>query len=226
MTLKEKHHQIFIIIIIVCDIIIKIQEEFKQNNLSGNWLLALLWHYSILKRLLIGKIGSDKNIFEKKTISIIIYEKERKQMCKMFNCRQCCSQWRLWIRPIAMGVYVLFVVIVLPWLIFNSVKDGFSRKEQLTLISGLFVLTAIPISIWHITQHIFHYTRPILQKHIIRILWMVPIYALNAVNERKNLFLLKQIKTFSIFIVARFAVPTSHHLHGQCTWMLRSLCHL
>lgn len=67
-------------------------------------------------------------------------------------------------------------------LIINTVKDGFTKKDQLVLIGGLFVLTALPICIWHIMQHIIHFTKPILQKPIIRILWMVPIYALNAVS--------------------------------------------
>lgn len=92
----------------------------------------------------------------------------------------CCLRWRVWSRPLMVLVYVLFVVAVVPLLIVNSVKDGFTRKDQLILIGGLFVLSAVPISIWQITQHIVHFTTPILQKHIIRILWMVPIYALNA----------------------------------------------
>lgn len=63
-----------------------------------------------------------------------------------------------------------------------SVRDGFTRKDQLILIGGLFVLTAIPMSVWHISQHIIHFTKPVLQKPIIRVLWMVPIYASNAVG--------------------------------------------
>jgi len=39
---------------------------------------------------------------------------------------------------------------------------------------------ALPISFWDITQHLAHFTKPYLQKHIVRILWMVPIYAVNA----------------------------------------------
>ncbi|XP_055598013.1 transmembrane protein 184C [Uranotaenia lowii] len=91
-----------------------------------------------------------------------------------------CAQWRAWILPLLVLVYALFVIIVVPLLIVNSVKDGFTRKDQLILIGGLFVISALPVSIWQITQHIVHFTKPILQKHIIRILWMVPIYALNA----------------------------------------------
>ncbi|XP_035283280.1 transmembrane protein 184C isoform X2 [Anguilla anguilla] len=38
----------------------------------------------------------------------------------------------------------------------------------------------IPISLWGILQHLVHYTQPELQKPIIRILWMVPIYSLDS----------------------------------------------
>lgn len=91
-------------------------------------------------------------------------------------------------RPLIIAVYVLFVLIFVPLLIVNSVKDGFKRNDQLILIGGLFVLTAIPVSIWHIVQHMNHFTKPVLQMHIVRILWMVPIYALNAVSKMAYLY--------------------------------------
>lgn len=97
--------------------------------------------------------------------------------------KPCCQRWHLWVRPLIITLYVLFVLIVVPLLIVNAVKeDGFNRNDQLVLIGGLFVLTAIPVSIWHIVQHMNHFTKPVLQMHIVRILWMVPIYALNAVS--------------------------------------------
>ncbi|XP_001963021.3 transmembrane protein 184C isoform X2 [Drosophila ananassae] len=100
-------------------------------------------------------------------------------MCGM-DVRRFCEDWRIWIRPLLIVTYAIFAIIVVPLLIVNSVKDGFQRNDQLILIGGLFVLSAVPVSIWHIIQHVIHFTKPILQKHIIRILWMVPIYALNA----------------------------------------------
>ncbi|KAL0884110.1 hypothetical protein ABMA27_016129 [Loxostege sticticalis] len=89
------------------------------------------------------------------------------------------SQWRLWIRPFLVAFYVIVIVVIVPILIVRSVNNGF-EKEEAALVGGGFVLLALPISIWQITQHIVHYTKPSLQKHIIRVLWMVPIYALNA----------------------------------------------
>ncbi|XP_064123624.1 transmembrane protein 184C isoform X2 [Loxodonta africana] len=47
-------------------------------------------------------------------------------------------------------------------------------------IAGIFLLLTIPISLWVILQHLVHYTQPELQKPIIRILWMVPIYSLDS----------------------------------------------
>lgn len=105
-----------------------------------------------------------------------------KIMCGSSKLEDFCLRWRMYIRPICISIYILFVLIVVPYIITNSVKDGFAQKDQLILIGGLFVLTAIPVSVWHISQHIAHFTRPILQKHIIRILWMVPIYAFNSVS--------------------------------------------
>ncbi|KAF9409332.1 hypothetical protein HW555_011276 [Spodoptera exigua] len=89
-------------------------------------------------------------------------------------------QWRLWIRPFLIALYVVFIIVLVPILIAHSINNGFKKSDQGSLVGGGFVLLAVPISIWQITQHVVHYTKPILQKHIIRILWMVPIYALNA----------------------------------------------
>ncbi|XP_013185709.1 transmembrane protein 184C [Amyelois transitella] len=90
------------------------------------------------------------------------------------------TQWRLWIRPFLIGLYAILIVALVPALVARSIKNGFTKADQLSLVAGGFVLLALPISVWQIIQHVVHYTKPSLQKHIIRILWMVPIYALNA----------------------------------------------
>jgi hypothetical protein len=38
----------------------------------------------------------------------------------------------------------------------------------------------VPISIYGIHMHLAHHSKPHVQRHVIRVLWMVPIYALNA----------------------------------------------
>lgn len=47
-------------------------------------------------------------------------------------------------------------------------------------IAGVSAWFALFLSIWEVCQHLANYTKPYLQKYIIRILWMVPIYAFNA----------------------------------------------
>uniref|UniRef100_A0A182W7A1 Organic solute transporter ostalpha n=1 Tax=Anopheles minimus TaxID=112268 RepID=A0A182W7A1_9DIPT len=119
-----------------------------------------------------------------------------------------CIHWRMWLRPLLVVLYVLFVIIVVPLLIADSVKDGFTRKGQLILIGGLFVLCAIPISIWQIAQHTIHYTQPQLQRHIIRILWMVPIYALNAllclVYPSKSIYMDSIRECYEAYVIYNF----------------------
>lgn len=137
-------------------------------------------------------------------------------MCATARWKQFCLQWRLWVHPIMLSCYVIFVVIVVPMLIVNSLKDGFSRKDQLILVGGLFVLTAIPFSVYHICQHIVHFTKPILQKHIIRILWMVPIYALNAVSCEVLLYL----AGFIYLIIYLFSGWGSYSQSIRYTWIV------
>jgi hypothetical protein len=67
-----------------------------------------------------------------------------------------------------MTVYALVIVVLLPILVVNAVNNGFTKSDQGSLIGGVFVMMALPISLWEITQHMVYYTKPSLQKHIIR----------------------------------------------------------
>ena len=51
---------------------------------------------------------------------------------------------------------------------------------QAWLIAGLFVLLAVPVTIYEVAMHLEYFSRPRLQIYVIRILWMVPIYAVDA----------------------------------------------
>lgn len=46
------------------------------------------------------------------------------------------------------------------------------------ILSAIFALIATLVSSWLILQHARHYSRPSEQKHIVRILFMVPIYSI------------------------------------------------
>ncbi|CAG9832308.1 unnamed protein product [Diabrotica balteata] len=95
-------------------------------------------------------------------------------------CIECFSRWRLWIRPLFILLYALAALVFVPLFLVKSLEDGFNKHDQEILIGGIFVWVAIPLSFWEIIQHVIHYVQPRLQKHVIRILWMVPIYAINA----------------------------------------------
>lgn len=87
---------------------------------------------------------------------IINKETVKKKMCKN-NCVSVCSSWQQWIKAILILLYTIFVLIVVPWLIVYTVKDGFTKKDQLILVGGLFVLTSVPFCIWHILQVWWHF---------------------------------------------------------------------
>ena len=51
---------------------------------------------------------------------------------------------------------------------------------QAWFVAAIFVLLAIPVTIYEVAMHLEYFSRPALQIHVIRILWMVPIYAMDA----------------------------------------------
>uniref|UniRef100_A0A7N6BL44 Transmembrane protein 184C n=1 Tax=Anabas testudineus TaxID=64144 RepID=A0A7N6BL44_ANATE len=92
-----------------------------------------------------------------------------------------CGNWRSWIRPLVVVLYILLLLcVLLPLCIWELQKSGVGTHKKAWFIAGIFVFMTIPISLWGILQHLVHYTQPELQKPIIRILWMVPIYSLDS----------------------------------------------
>ena len=68
----------------------------------------------------------------------------------------------------------------------NKQMDDLNQKVEsnhnLTLIqmAGTFTLLACLITLYHMTTHLRNYNEPIVQKRIVTILWMCPIYAVTA----------------------------------------------
>ncbi|XP_028638639.1 transmembrane protein 184C isoform X2 [Grammomys surdaster] len=90
------------------------------------------------------------------------------------------NNWRRWIRLLLVFLYASALLVSVPVCIweFQKMKVGIHTKAW--FIAGIFLLLTIPMSLWGILQHLVHYTQPELQKPIIRILWMVPIYSLDS----------------------------------------------
>ncbi|KAK0052453.1 transmembrane protein 184C [Biomphalaria pfeifferi] len=96
------------------------------------------------------------------------------------DCASFISRWKKWIRFAVIIIYIILLVIAVPLCIWELEQNKAPDHVQAWFIGGMFVLMALPISFWGILQHVINYTTPYLQRHIIRILWMVPVYALNA----------------------------------------------
>ncbi|KAL5342890.1 organic solute transporter Ostalpha-domain-containing protein [Aspergillus crustosus] len=58
--------------------------------------------------------------------------------------------------------------------------NGLTFHELCLIVIGAFALVAGFVSFYLIMRHATHYSKPVEQRHIIRILWMIPIYALVA----------------------------------------------
>lgn len=88
--------------------------------------------------------------------------------------------WRSWIRPVVLAIYIILLLVTVPLVAVHLEWNKTKAKKESWLIAMIFVIFTIPISFWTILQHLIYYTQPELQKHIIRILWMVPIYSIDS----------------------------------------------
>nr|CAD7197305.1 unnamed protein product [Timema douglasi] len=134
-------------------------------------------------------------------------------------CADILQKWRLWIRPVVLVVYGLIILVLIPIIVVNTLRNGFKKEDQGALIGGIFVMMALPISFWGITQHMVHYTKPSLQKHIIRILWMVPIYALNAwlglVFPEQSIYVDSLRECYEAYVIYNFMVYLLNYLNSE-----------
>ena len=71
------------------------------------------------------------------------------------------------------------IVIALPFVSYDMIKSGYKTLTIAWFIAFVFVALSLPITLYEVTQHLENYRAPRLQRHVIRILWMVPIYAVD-----------------------------------------------
>lgn len=86
---------------------------------------------------------------------------------------------RRWFR-ILWCLLAVGLLVALPVMIIEFKKSNWSVKYQAWFISGMFVLMALPVSIYEVAMHLEYFSRPKLQIRVIRILWMVPVYAVDS----------------------------------------------
>jgi len=59
----------------------------------------------------------------------------------------------------------------------TSGSEFWFRSTSAAALAGICAMTAAVLAIVHIVQHLRHYTEPMFQRYIIRIIFMVPVYA-------------------------------------------------
>ena len=80
----------------------------------------------------------------------------------------CWNHWRMWCKPLMIIVYLMVIFVVLPLLIYEMYREHADAHVQAWFVAGIFVLLTFPIFLLGLMQHLFNYTQPKLQKHIIR----------------------------------------------------------
>nr|XP_056711352.1 transmembrane protein 184C [Euleptes europaea] len=130
-----------------------------------------------------------------------------------------CGNWRRWIRPLVATIYVVGLLVALPLCVWELQKLEVGIQTKAWFIAGIFLLMTIPISLWGILQHLVHYTQPELQKPIIRILWMVPIYSLDSWIALKYPKIAIYVDTcrecYEAYVIYNFMVFLSNYLTNR-----------
>lgn len=64
----------------------------------------------------------------------------------------------------------------------QTTQDQFSMENSFMVyqIAGTFTLVACLISMWHMTGHVRRFKKPIVQRKVLAILWMSPIYSVTS----------------------------------------------
>ncbi|GMI37852.1 hypothetical protein TrRE_jg12862 [Triparma retinervis] len=73
------------------------------------------------------------------------------------------------------------VIVAIPVLTVFGFRDKNTSDDHIAFYSaGAFVLLTVPISVREIIMHLQHYYMPNVQKFVVRILWMVPLYSVQS----------------------------------------------
>lgn len=93
------------------------------------------------------------------------------------------ATWREWVRKVIRVLWVTVcsaTLLSLPLMIWELKRKDYELHAVAWFVAGVFVLMAVPMSVYEVAQHLESYTCPKEQRHILRILWMVPVYAMDS----------------------------------------------
>ena len=75
---------------------------------------------------------------------------------------------------------MLAAVPVASWFYWENYSDRVPAHTLAWLIASCFLGVTLPISLWEIVMHLRYWHMPLLQVPVVRVLWMVPIYAIDS----------------------------------------------
>lgn len=86
-------------------------------------------------------------------------------------------------------------------------------------------MTAAVLAIVHIVQHLRHYTEPMFQRYIIRIIFMVPVYAVcsfaSLLAEDAAIYIATIRDCYEAWIIYNFMSLCLEYVGGPAPWRLR-----
>ena len=99
----------------------------------------------------------------------------------MLNCcgtRGPCTPSRMRYWAIFLGIAFTLISTIL--ISVDLHRNGTEPHILAWVSGGMFVLMAIPLALYEIFMHLVWYVKPESQRYIIRIIWMVPVYAIES----------------------------------------------
>ncbi|XP_046852379.1 transmembrane protein 184C-like [Xenia sp. Carnegie-2017] len=131
----------------------------------------------------------------------------------------CFNSWRVWLKPLAVIVYILLLCISVPLCIWELHNRRARTHTQACFIGAIFMFFTIGFAIAGIIQHLLNYTKPHLQKYILRILWMVPIYSVTswlALRFPEAAIYLDSVREcYEAFVILSFLAYLLSYLHAE-----------
>ena len=80
----------------------------------------------------------------------------------------------------ALGTVLLVIAVLIIVAVWQLIVNPKERHIVAAVTAAFFVAIAVPLSLNDIHLHMVHYVRPDMQRYYIRILWMVPLYAIES----------------------------------------------
>uniref|UniRef100_A0A7S2W9S9 Transmembrane protein 184C n=1 Tax=Mucochytrium quahogii TaxID=96639 RepID=A0A7S2W9S9_9STRA len=100
------------------------------------------------------------------------------------------------------------IVTALPFVVYVLVERGASKQVVAWVVAGVCVMLAVSLSIHDINANLDNFERPELQKYVVRILFMIPIYSITswlALYDEKLNVLLDSIRgLYEAFVIWSF----------------------